>query len=70
MEEIIKLLDEIEGSPSGIYRKFMTLEEIKLCNTLVKDNLLYKGKPDDKNATVSFYITEKGSKWLENSKQI
>lgn len=68
MDKIIKILTEIESSSSGVYRKFMTTDEIKICNKLVKDDMLYKGKPDEKNATISFYITDKGSKWLENQK--
>ena len=63
---IIKVLREIESSSSGIYRKFMTADEIRICNKLVKDGMLYKGKPDEKNATIAFFITEKGSKLLEN----
>ena len=68
MGKTIKILTEIESSSSGVYRKFMTTDEIKLCNKLVKDDMLYKGKPDEKNATIAFYITIKGSKWLENQK--
>ena len=68
MDNIIKILTEIESSSSGIYRKFMTSDEIKLCNKLVKDGMLYKAKPDEKNATIAFYITINGSKWLENQK--
>ena len=68
MDKIIKILAEIESSSSGVYRKFMTTDEIKICNKLVKDDMLYKGKPDEKNATIAFYITDKGRKWLENQK--
>lgn len=68
MDKIIKILTEIESSSSGVYRKFMTTDEIKICNKLVKDDMLYKGKPDEKNATIAFYITDKGSRWLENQK--
>lgn len=64
--KIIKLLTEIEKSRAGVYRKFMDSEEIKICNKLVKMGLLYKSKPDEKNATLAFFITGKGSKWLEN----
>jgi hypothetical protein len=68
MDKTIKILTDIESSSSGVYRKFMTTDEIKLCNKLVKDDMLYKGKPDEKNATIAFFITTKGSKWLENQK--
>ena len=43
----------------------MSSKEVKLCNKLTKDNMLYKGKPDEKNATIAFFITSKGIKWLE-----
>lgn len=66
MNNINKILTEIERSPSGIYRKFMTTDEIKICNKLVKDGILYKGKPDEKNATIAFFITVKGMNLLNN----
>jgi len=66
MDKIIKILAEIESSSSGVYRKFMTSDEIDICNKLVKDGMLYKGKPSEKNATIAFYITHKGSEFLEN----
>jgi hypothetical protein len=64
--QIVKILSEIQSSNSGVYRKFMTTKEIKICNSLVKQDLLNKGYPDEKNATIAFYITGKGSKYLEN----
>jgi predicted transcriptional regulator len=70
MDKIIKILEEIENSKSGVYRKFMSTEEIELCNKLVKDDMLYKGKPDEKNATIAFYITPKGIEWLDKLKHI
>jgi predicted transcriptional regulator len=66
LDKIIEILREIERSEYGIYRKFMTTEEIKICNKLVKDDILYKGKPDEKNSTIAFFITPKGSDFLEN----
>ncbi len=68
MEKVIKILTEIESSSSGVYRKFMTTDEVKICNKLVKEDMLYKAKPDEKNATIAFFITGKGSKWLKNQK--
>jgi hypothetical protein len=68
MEKVIKILTEIESSSSGVYRMFMTTDEVKICNKLVKEDMLYKAKPDEKNATIAFFITDKGSKWLENQK--
>lgn len=47
------------------YRKFMSSGEIKICNKLVKDGFLYKGKPDEKSATIDFFITDKGRDLLE-----
>jgi hypothetical protein len=64
--EIVKILSEIQASSSGLYRSFLTKKEIKICNYLVKQDLLYKAKPDERNATIAFYITGKGSKYLEN----
>jgi hypothetical protein len=64
MEKAIKILTEIECSPSGVYRKFMTTDEVKICNKLLKEDMLYKSKPDEKNATIAFFITPKGSEWL------
>ncbi len=66
--KIMKILTEIERSSSGVYRKFMTTDEVKICNKLVKEDILYKGKPDEKNATIAFFITPKGSEWLGNQK--
>jgi len=69
-KEIINILTEIEKSPFGVYRKFMSINEIKICNKLVKKNFLYKSKPDEKNATIAFFISEKGIKWLESQLKI
>jgi predicted transcriptional regulator len=67
MENIVKILTELEYSRGcGVYRKFMTTDEIKLCNKLVKEGLIEKGKPAEANATLAFFITNKGSKYLEN----
>jgi ribosomal protein S8 len=65
MDKIIKILNEIENS-SWVYRKFMSSDEIKICNKLVKDGFIYKAKPDEKNATIAFFITVEGQLWLEN----
>lgn len=62
------LLKEVERSSWGVYRKFLSSDEIKICNKLVKKGMLYKAKPDEKNATIAFFITGKGSKCLENQK--
>lgn len=49
----------------GLLRKFLSKDEIKLCNELVKLEYLHKGKSDEKNGTTAFYITKKGEKYLE-----
>lgn len=63
----LKILEEIEKSGS-ILMIFMHSYEIKLCNQMVKDGLLYKGKLDQIGATTSFFITDEGIKFLENQK--
>jgi predicted transcriptional regulator len=65
MENYIDILTEIEMSSSGVYRKFMSSGEIKICNKLVKDGFLYKSKPDEKGATIAFFITDEGRDLLE-----
>ena len=70
MENVIRLLLEINKSSAGVYRKFMTTDEVKICNKLVKEDMLYKGKPSEKNATIAFFITGKGSKFLEDYEQL
>lgn len=49
------LYDQIEMQ-GFIYRKFLNKKEIKICNKLVKDGLITKGKPDERNATIAYYI--------------
>jgi hypothetical protein len=49
------LINEIERS-GFIYRKFLSKDEIKLANSLVKEGLLYKGYPNEKGATIAFFI--------------
>lgn len=63
----ISLLFEIDSSEYGVYRKFLSKEEIKLCNKLTKDGLVYKGKPDERGATIAFFITEKGYLFLQEN---
>jgi len=51
------MLDELETSLSGfVYRKFLSTEEIKACNRLVKKGKLTKGKPLETNATIAYFI--------------
>ena len=37
-------------------RKFMTSEEIKMANKLVKKGLMVKGTSDEKNSSVTYYV--------------
>lgn len=62
--KILKILTEVNNS-SYVYRKLMSKEEINLCNKLIKDGLLYKSKPDEINATIAYFITNKGKNFLE-----
>lgn len=57
----LKLLQEIDNMEGhGLLRIFLTKEDIKDCNILVKNGLLFKGKPEHKNATIAFFITDSG----------
>jgi len=55
MEDIEKYLLSISPE-SPILRKFLTKEEIKIVNKLVKDGKLSKGVSDDKHRNVIFYF--------------
>lgn len=60
-ENQLRLLQEIDIMEGhGLLRIFLTKEDIKDCNILVKKGLLLKGKPDHKNATIAFFITDLG----------
>ena len=39
-----------------VLRKFMTSEEIKISNKLVKTGLMEKGMSDDKKSNVVYYV--------------
>ena len=66
-QKVKELLMEISNSTHGVYRKFLGRDEVKICNHLTKEGFLYKSKPDEKNATVAFFISPKGSEYLENN---
>jgi hypothetical protein len=51
-----ELYNEIERS-GFIYRKFLSKREIKICNKMVKSGHLFKGLPDEGNATIAFFVT-------------
>ena len=40
----------------SVLRKFMTSEEIKISNKLVKKGLMEKGMSDDKKSNVVYYV--------------
>lgn len=66
MEIYKKLLSEIYSNES-ILRLFLSKEEIKACNKMIKLGYIYKGKRDEKNATTSYYITKEGENYLEQN---
>jgi hypothetical protein len=66
VDKIIKILTEIKSSPEGVYRKFLSSEEIKICNKLLNLGMLYKAFPNERNATIALFITQKGIEFLEN----
>ena len=52
-----KMMHELETTSGGfVYRKFLSTEEIKACNRLVKKGKLNKGYPCEKNATVAYFL--------------
>lgn len=64
-----KLLEEADlNQEYGILRKFMSSDEIKVANILVKKDLFNKGICDVKHGTVTFFISHKGLKTIENDK--
>lgn len=66
MQQYQQILMEIYLSHgNGVLRKFLSKDEIKLCNQLTKSGFLVKGKSDEKNGSVAFYITKKGENLLE-----
>jgi hypothetical protein len=48
-----------------VLRKFMSSDEIKRCNRLVKLGLLCKGKSDDSIASVCYYVDSTAKSILE-----
>jgi hypothetical protein len=50
-----ELYNEIERS-MFVYRKFLGKKEIKICNQMVKDGLLFKGLPDEGGATIAYFV--------------
>lgn len=55
-----KLIEEIQKSSCQfVYRKFMSKEEIKAAESLVKLDIFYKSKPAEKNATIAYFSWKK-----------
>lgn len=51
---------------TGILRKFMSTDEKKMSNELVKEGLFDKGIADEKHGTTAYFLTYKGNKSLNN----
>ena len=49
---------------TGVLRKFMSTDEIRMSNQLVKEGLFDKGIADEKNGTTAYFLTYKGNKSL------
>jgi hypothetical protein len=61
-----KILSEIDlSNGQGTLRLFMSSDEKKACNEMIKLGYIIKGKSPEKNSTVSYYITKKGENYLE-----
>ena len=55
-----KFIDELQKSSCQfVYRKFMSKEEIKTAEGLVKLGFVYKSKPAEKNATIAYFAWRK-----------
>ena len=61
-----KLLSEIYANES-VLRLFLSKEEINACNQMLKLGYICKGRREEKNATISYYITKEGEKYLEQN---
>ena len=67
MEIYKKILSEIELSNNqGLLRLFMSTDEKRACNEMIKLGYIVKGRPDGRNSTIAYYITKKGENYLEN----
>lgn len=61
-----KILSEIElTNNQGLLRLFMSTDEKKACNEMIKLGYIVKGKPDGRNSTTAYYITKKGEDYLD-----
>ena len=64
--EILNEIDNTNGH--GVLRLFLSSEEIKVYNALVKSGYLQKGKADEKGGTVAYFITDEGRDLLYKPK--
>ena len=58
MDKILNILNEVELS-GNVPRLFLSMDEIKIFDSLVKSGYLYKSKTCEKNSTISYYRTDK-----------
>jgi len=66
METYKKILSEIVSlKGAGLIRMFLTSNEKKVCNQMIKLGYIYISKNDEKNATSAYYITKEGEEYLE-----
>lgn len=64
MEIYKKILSEIDTNES-VLRIFLSKEEQKACRQMIKLGYIYGSKRDEKNATISYFITKKGEEYLQ-----
>ena len=56
MDTLKNLLTHTSDEP--LLRKLMSKDEIKLANKLVKEGKMIKGRSDDKQKTIVYYIKD------------
>ena len=61
--------DIVDQYPYGLLRKFMSTEEIKAANILVKEGKVYKSKMPEKHATIAYFKSYEASEYDENIKK-
>jgi len=65
-EEEIKFLKSMNTDGTGTIRKFLSKNEIKIANSLVKKEFISKGTSDEKGGSTAFFIEISGKFYLEN----
>lgn len=64
-ELYIKLLSEMDRmNGNGLLRLFLSSDEKKACNEMFKLGYIIKGKTEEKNSTLAYYITREGENYL------